>query len=159
MKESTARIHAEWPNLCFTQPQIKGDAEKALREAAAVVEADFSTQINHQAPLEPEATVAYMEGEGEEAELVVIGRSINIHLHMADLQESLGYENVRYEEAFSGGNFGQKIAMTSEAIAGAAFHFGRPVRYIPSLAESMLMSSKRHAFAMKVRLGCGRTGS
>jgi len=159
MQEGAARIHAEWPNLCFTQPQIKGDAEKALREAAAVVEADFSTQINHQAPLEPEATVAYMEGEGEDAELVVIGRSINIHLHMADLQEGLGYENVRYEEAFSGGNFGQKIAMTSEAIAGAAaLHFRRPARYIPSLAESMLMSSKRHAFAMKVKLACGEDG-
>jgi aldehyde oxidoreductase len=159
MKEGAARIHAEWPNLCFTQPQIKGDAQKALREAAAVVEAEFSTHINHQAPLEPEATVAYMEGEGDDARLVVIGRSINIHLHMADLKEGLGYEKVRYEEAFSGGNFGQKIAMTSEAIAGAAaLHFKRPVRYIPSLAESMLMSSKRHAFAMKVRLGCGEDG-
>jgi len=159
MKDGAVRIHAELPNLCFTQPQIKGDAEKALSEAAALVEADFSTQINHQAPLEPEATVAYMEGEGEEAQLVVMGRSINIHLHMADLQESLGYENVRYEEAFSGGNFGQKLAMTSEAISGAAaLHFRRAVRYIPSLSESMIMSSKRHAFAMKVRLSCDGDG-
>jgi len=34
-------------------------------------------------PLEPEASVAFLEGEGEDAVLVVIGRSINIHLHMA----------------------------------------------------------------------------
>jgi len=159
MKEGAIPIHAEWPNLCFTQPQIKGDAAAALELSAAVVEADLSTQINHQAPLEPEATVAYMEGEGQDAQLVVTGRSINIHLHMADLQEGLGYENVRYEEAFSGGNFGQKLAMTSEAISGAAaLHFRRPVRYIPSLAESMIMSSKRHAFTMKARLGCGADG-
>jgi aldehyde oxidoreductase len=159
MADGAIQLHAEWPNLCLKQPQIKGDAKKALAESAAVVEADFSTQINHQAPLEPEATVAYMEGEEEDAQLVVVGRSINIHLHMANLQEALGYENVRYEEAFSGGNFGQKLAMTSETISGAAArHFRRPVRYIPSLAESMLMTSKRHAFNMKVKLACGTDG-
>ncbi|HOE17886.1 MAG TPA: molybdopterin-dependent oxidoreductase [Syntrophorhabdaceae bacterium] len=153
------QLHADWPNLCYRQPQIKGDAKKALAESAAVVEADFSTQINHQAPLEPEATVAYMEGEGEDAQLVVVGRGINIHQYLANLQEALGYENIRYEEAFSGGNFGQKLAMTSEAISGAAaLHFRRPVRYIPSLAESMIMTSKRHTFTMKVRLACGADG-
>ncbi len=124
-----------------------------------MVEGEFSTQINHQAPLEPEATVAYMEGEGEDAQLVVAGRSINIHDHMANLQEALGYENVRYEEAYSGGQFGQKATMTTEAIAGAAaLHFRRPVRYIPSLAESMVLSSKRHPFFMKVKLAAGKDG-
>jgi aldehyde oxidoreductase len=159
MADNAIQIHADWPNVCLRQPQIKGDAKKALEESAAVVEAQFSTQINHQAPLEPECTVAYMEGEGEDTQLVVVGRSINIHLHMANLQEALGYENVRYEEAFSGGNFGQKLAMSSEAISGAAaLHFRRPVRYIPSLAESMLMTSKRHAFSMKTKLGCKGDG-
>lgn len=159
MAPGAIQLHHDWPNLCYRQPQIKGDVKEALKKSAAVVEADFSTQINHQAPLEPEATVAYIEGEGEDAKLVVVGRSINIHQHMSNLQEALGYENIRYEEAFSGGNFGQKLAMTSEAISGAAaLHFRRPVRYIPSLAESMIMSSKRHAFKMKVKLACGADG-
>ncbi len=52
-------------NICATQPIIKGDAEKALEEAKAVVEGEFSTQTNHQAPLEPEVSSAYFEGEGE----------------------------------------------------------------------------------------------
>jgi aldehyde oxidoreductase len=159
MAPDAIQLHSEWPNLCFRQPQIRGDAGKALAESAVVVEGHFSTQCNHQAPLEPEATVAYIDGEGEDAQLVVVGRSINIHLHMSNLQEALGYENIRYEEAFSGGNFGQKLAMTSEAVSGAAaLHFRRPVRYIPSLAESMLMSSKRHPFNMKVKLGASADG-
>ncbi|HOR78937.1 MAG TPA: molybdopterin-dependent oxidoreductase, partial [Anaerolineaceae bacterium] len=159
MSPDAIQLHSERPNLCFRQPQIRGDAEKALAESAAVVEGHFSTQCNHQAPLEPEATIAYIEGDGEDAQLVVVGRSINIHLHMSNLQEALGYENIRYEEAFSGGNFGQKLAMTSEAVSGAAaLHFRRPVRYIPSLAESMLMSSKRHPFNMKVKLGASADG-
>ena len=75
------------------------------------------------------------------------------------LQEALGWENIRYEEAYSGGQFGIKAAITSEGIAAAAaLHFKRPVRYIPSLAESMLMTSKRHPFTMKVKLGADANG-
>jgi aldehyde oxidoreductase len=159
MAEGAVQIHDEFPNLCFKQQQIKGDAEKVLARSAAVVEAEFKTQMNHQAPMEPEACVAYLEGEGEDAQLVVIGRSINIHNHMAMLKESLGWKNVRYEEAFSGGQFGIKATITSEGIAAAAaLHFKRPIRYIPSLAESMLLTSKRHPFTMKVKLGADADG-
>jgi aldehyde oxidoreductase len=153
------RIHPDRPNLCFSQPVIKGDAESAFASASAVVENRFTTQINHQAPMEPENSVAYMEGEGEDAQLVVIGRSINIHLHMAVLQAALGFENIRYEEAFSGGQFGIKLEIFTEGIAAAAaLKFLRPVRYIPSLAESMLITSKRHPFDMQIRLGADADG-
>ena len=159
MAEGAPQIHPEWPNVCYRQPQIKGDAEKALARSSAVVEAQFTTQLNHQSPLEPEACAAFLEGEGEDAQLVVIGRSIDIHRHMGMLQEALGWENLRYEEAFSGGQFGIKTAITSEGIAAAAaLHFKRPVRYIPSLSESMLLTPKRHPFAMKVRLGADKNG-
>jgi len=154
MAEDAVQIHDQWPNLCFTQPQIKGDAPTALTHAKAVVEAHFKTQINHQAPLEPEACAAFFEGEGEDEQLVVIGRSINIHHHLGMLQEAVGWENMRYEEAFAGGQFGIKIEVTSEGLAAAAaVHFRQPVRYTPDLAESMQMSPKRHSFDMKVKLG------
>ena len=76
------QIDPDRPNLCYTQPQIRGDAEAALAPSDVVVEADFSTQINHQAALEPEACVAYLEAGMKATDppiLVVIGRSINIH--------------------------------------------------------------------------------
>lgn len=153
------QIHDKYPNLCYQQPQIKGDADKAFKESAYVVEAEFTTQQNHQAPLEPEACVAFLEGEGEDAQLVVIGRSIQIHAHMAMLQDALGWENIRYEEAYSGGQFGIKAAITSEGItAAAALHFKQPVRYIPSLHESMLLTSKRHPFYMNVKLAADKDG-
>ncbi len=161
LAKGALQIHSDRPNLCYTQPQIRGDAEAALAQSAAVLEADLSTQTNHQAPLEPEACVAYLE-EGEDGDLptlVVIGRSINIHFHMGMLQDAIGYENIRYEEAYSGGQFGIKVDITSEALAAAAcLHFKRPVRYIPSLTESMWLTSKRHAFDMKVRLGADAEG-
>ena len=49
--------------------------------------------------------------------------------------------------------------MISEGIAGAAaIHFKRPVRYIPSLAESIMMTSKRHSFDMQVKLAANDQG-
>lgn len=153
------QIHPDRPNLCYSQPVIKGDADAAFASCAAVVEKHFKTQINHQAPMEPEVSLAYMEGEGEDAVLVVIGRSINIHLHMATLQAALGYENIRYEEPFSGGQFGIKLEIFTEGIAAAAaLKFQQPVRYIPSLAESMLITSKRHPFDMAIKLGADGNG-
>jgi aldehyde oxidoreductase len=157
--DDAVRIHAEWPNLCYRQPQIKGDPERALSEAAAVVEAEFSTQLNHQAPLEPENCAAWIEGEGETATIVVAGRSIMIHSHMAALQTALGWKNIRYEEAYSGGQFGGKVTISSEGITGAAaLHFKRPMRYIPSLHESMLMTTKRHPLSMKIKIGADKEG-
>jgi aldehyde oxidoreductase len=155
------QIHSHAPdNICCTQPLIKGDAEKALKEAKAVFEAEFSTQLNHQAPLEPEISSAYFEGESENPQLTVVGRSINIHYHLNQMKEALGYANMQYKEAFSGGQFGIKIWITSEAVAAAAaLHFKRTVRYVPSMEESILMTSKRHAFnSIKVKLAADENG-
>ena len=78
---------------------------------------------------------------------------------MASLQEALGWENMRYEEAYSGGQFGIKIEIITEGIAAAAaLHFKRPVRYVPGLEESMLATNKRHPFDMKIRLGADAAG-
>jgi len=150
-------IHEHAPdNICATQPIIKGDADKAFAEAYAVVEAEFSTQTNHQAPLEPEVSSAYFEGD----ELVVVGRSINIHFHCNQLKEAVGYDKIRYKEAFSGGQFGIKVWIITEAIAAAAaLHFRRPVRYAPTMAESMLITTKRHAYpSIKMKLACDKEG-
>jgi len=126
-----------------------------------MVDADFSTQLIHQASLEPEAALAYFEQEDhdEEPKLVVVGRSIYIHYHLQVLQDALGWDNIRYEQGFIGGQFGIKLDITAEGLAAAAaLHLRRPVRYVCSLTESMWITTKRHPFAMKVRLGANRDG-
>jgi aldehyde oxidoreductase len=156
---NAAEVQPGTSNICMLRRQIKGDAKKALSQSAAVVEAEFNTQWIHQAPLEPETAVAYLDGKGRDAQLVVIGRSLRIHDHAKALKEALGWENLRYQEAFTGGQFGIKVDLTSEQIAGAAaLHFKKPVRYIPGTRESIQMTSKRHPFSMKVRLGADTKG-
>jgi len=159
LAEGCVQVHEGEPNLCYIHPQIKGDAEAALRESATVVSAEFSSQLIHQAALEPEASLAYFEEEAEEPKLVVVGRSIIIHHHLMVLQEALGWDNMRYEQGFIGGQFGIKMDITAEGLAAAAaIHFRRPVRYVCSLAESMLITTKRHPFEMKVSLGADPKG-
>ncbi|MGO8881325.1 MAG: molybdopterin-dependent oxidoreductase [Desulfomonilaceae bacterium] len=159
--ENSPRVHEGSPNLCYEHPQIKGDAESAMNSSAAIVEAEFSTQLIHQAALEPEASVAYLELDEDQdnPKLVVIGRSIYIHYHLMVLQEALGWNNMRYEQAFIGGQFGMKMDITAEGIAAAAaLHFRRPTRYVCSLTESMQITTKRHPFEMKTRLGADDKG-
>ena len=149
----------QFTNVVYNAVQIKGDAEKALSSSAHIIEEKFSTQLVHQACLEPETAVAYLDGEGEDAQLVVIGRSVHVHMHAAILSVAVGWDNIRYIEAFSGGQFGIKTDITAEGMAAAAaLHFKRPVRYTASLAESMVMTTKRHPYIMDVRLGADATG-
>ena len=159
LAEGAAQIHEDVPNLCFTQKLIKGDTNAAWEESAALVESDFHTQCIHQAALEPEVSLAYLEPDQEEPQLVVIGRGINIHHHLMVLKDALGYDNMRYEEAYSGGQFGIKLDVTAEALAAAAaLHFRQPVRYQCSLEESMRMTTKRHPFDIKLKLGADKNG-
>jgi aldehyde oxidoreductase len=159
LADNAYQIHKHSPNLCYAQPQVVGDADKALAESAVTVEGQFTTQWNHQAPLEPEVCVCYFEGEGSDTELVVVGRSIMIHGHAGQIKEAVGWDKVRYIEPFVGGHFGIKLTITSEALAAAAaVYFKMPVRYIPSLAESFLISSKRHPYWMDVKLGADKSG-
>jgi aldehyde oxidoreductase len=159
LKPDAVQIHPHSPNLCFAQPLIKGDAAKALSGSAAVIEGEFNTQMNHQSPLEPEACVAYLEGDGDDAQLIVHGRSIFIHATAEQIAEAVGFEKVRYKEAYTGGQFGIKASMSSEAVAAAAtLHFRRPISYVPSLWESMMITTKRHPFQMNVKLGADAQG-
>ena len=160
MAPGAYQIHNFAPNnIAASQPVLKGDAEKAFAVANTVVEAAFSTQTNHQAPLEPEVTVAYFEGTGDKPQLIVCGRSMVIHTHLAQIKEATGYENMRYKEAFSGGHFGIKMVIVTEAVtAAAALHFKCPIRYVPSMEESMVMTSKRHAYNMKTKIAADASG-
>ena len=156
MAKNAVQIHPHSPNLCYQQPQLKGDAANAFKNAKVVVEGNFSTQMNHQAALEPEACVAYLDGD----ELVVIGRSIMIHAHAAIIQEAVGAAKVRYIEPYSGGQFGIKASISSEGIAAAAaMHWKKPIRYIPTLADSFLITSKRHPFEMETKLAVDDKGN
>ena len=62
---------------------------------------------------------------------------------------SSGLENIRYEEAQSGGSWDQAGDYLESLAGAAALHFKRAVRYSASLSESCSTSSG----TMRCRLG------
>ena len=162
MAPDAIQVNKEFPNLIFEQPVITGDAQAALAGSATVVEAEFQTQIVHQAALEPEVTVAYWEEDEDEEEdmLVVVGAQ---HQHSRPPRHPAGLAGPR-EHALRRGLRGRASSAsrptwaTEGVTAAAAIHFKRPVRYVPNLQESMLESSKRHPFKIKVKVGADADG-
>ena len=79
-----------------------------------------------------------------------------------ELQGALGYENMRYEEAYTGGQFGGVLKSISPPkgwrpppplISG-----GRSGIFLPPDRIDVDLSAKRHPFEMKFRLGADRQG-
>ena len=86
---------------------------------------------------------------------MVIGRSIAIHIHMAQIKEAVGWDNMRYKEPYVGGQFGIKASVTSEAVtAAAALHFRRPIRYSSKHERIDAHHLKRHPYHAQVE-ACG----
>ena len=51
-----------------------------------------------------------------------------------------------------------RLSLKTAELPNAALHFRCPVRYVPSLADSMRTTTKRHSFDMQVKLGCDKNG-
>ena len=112
--------------------------------------------MNHQAPLEPEVSLAYVNKEGE---LVVIGRSIQIHGHRMQLREALGIR----QSPIPGAVRRRAVRHQSHhqfrrhrGSGGALLQEAGPI--VPNIDESMWLSSKRHPFEMKLNLAADAKG-
>ncbi len=126
------------PTCVTRENRSRATPKRALASPAYVVEGDFSTPHDPSGP--PGARsgrgLSGRRRRGRPAGGYRAGPSRSTPTPC--LQEALGWGNIRYKEAFTGGQFGIKVDITSEGLAGAAaLHFKRPVRYIPSLTESM----------------------
>ncbi len=151
------RLH-EGGNLLAHNVIQRGDAEAALARAAVAVEGAFTTPFNEHAYMEPEAALAYVDGEGR---LVLHTGTSHSHLHRLEVARCLGLppERVRVIPAFLGGHFGGRTDVPMQCILGvAAWRLRRPVRCVYTREESFTSTTKRHPFEIRGRLGADRDG-
>jgi CO/xanthine dehydrogenase Mo-binding subunit len=150
------RVHDEG-NLLASWQISQGDAEAALREADAVVETTYRCQFIDHAYLEPEAGVAWIDGDG----VLVIRVSTQVIEHYRAVAEVLGlpHNKVRVIGPYVGGGFGGKEDVTVEVFLGLlAWRTRRPVKMCWTRQESLLARPKRHPFIMRYRTGATRDG-
>ncbi len=154
---NSPKLHGE-TNLLFHLKSDKGDIAKGFAEAAAVVENIYETPFNDHAYIEPEAGMAWPEGDGK---IVIRLATQNPHENQAQVAEALGIppENLRIIQAPTGGSFGGKLNhQVASLLALAVLKLSRPAKLVYTAAESMMCTEKRHPFQLKFRTGATREG-
>jgi aldehyde oxidoreductase len=136
---------------------VRGDVDKAIAEAYAVVEGEFETGFVEHACIEPEAGFARRVGDHIEIQAC----TQSPYMDRADIAKLLGIpaEAVRIIPTAVGGGFGTKLDLSVQPfLALAAWLLRRPVRMVYSRTESIISTTKRHPARMRCRVAASKDG-
>jgi aerobic-type carbon monoxide dehydrogenase small subunit (CoxS/CutS family) len=135
----------------------RGDTNRALQTCDAVVTNSYHTQMVEHCYLEPEAGIAYLDGDT----VVIKASTQNPHYDRKDVAANLALplNRVRVIQAVTGGGFGGKLDISVQIYLGLiVLKTGRPVRMVYDREESFLASSKRHPFCIDYTTGATSDG-
>jgi len=155
------RIHdyGERGNIHRNQSYEFGDVDEALARSDHVFEDVFFYQGNTHLPMEEQATLAAVEGDGK---LLVSSSTQNPHYLHRQLARVLQVpaSRVRVVATPNGGGFGGKCdpANHEMVVAKAALVLGRPVKICLTREEVFYQHRGRHPVLMKMRTGVTRDG-
>jgi aldehyde oxidoreductase len=153
-----ARVHRDRESNVLTRGRVvRGDVDKAIREADVVVEAEYETGFVEHAYIEPEAGFARRVGDGIEIQAC----TQSPYMDRAEVAKILGIapEAIRIIPTAVGGGFGSKLDLSVQPfLALAAWHLKLPVRMVYSRFESILSTTKRHPARMHLRAAARRDG-
>jgi len=151
-------IRPESPNVLGHYTTYKGDIEAGFREADVIVEGEYETPFVEHAYMEIECSLAVPEADGS---VTVYCGSQGPVEDQHQVAEALGFEldQVRIAHMFMGGGFGGKEDIAGQIHAAlGALATGRPVKVPWGRAESLVVSTKRHAVKMHYKTGAKRDG-
>ena len=155
------RIHdyGEQGNIHRNQSYEFGDVEEALAKSDHVFEDLFFYQGNTHLPMEEQATLAQVEGDGK---LLVSSSTQNPHYLHRQLARVLQIPaaKIRVFATPNGGAFGGKCdpANHEMVVAKAALVLGRPVKIGLTREEVFYQHRGRHPVLMKMRTGVTKDG-
>jgi len=156
MEEGAPEIHGK-NNILIGDKIRKGDADAALAKCDLIISNTYTTQMIEHCYIEPEAGIAYMDGDT----VVVKVSTQNPHYDRRDVAANLGIpqNRVRIMQAATGGGFGGKLDISTQIYTAlAALKTGRPVRMVYDREESFIASSKRHPFKIEYTTGATKEG-
>ncbi len=152
------QLHSDRPDNTMVRGRVaQGAPDQALAGAAHVATGQFQTSYVEHAYIEPEAGVAWMDGDI----LVIQACTQAPVMDQEETAKVLGLpmERVRIIPAAAGGGFGSKLDLSVQPLIGlAAMKTGRPCRMVWSRSESLQASTKRHPATMEATIGCDDTG-
>ncbi|HIW69315.1 MAG TPA: xanthine dehydrogenase family protein molybdopterin-binding subunit [Candidatus Dietzia intestinipullorum] len=136
-----------------------GDADTALAGADVVIDAVYTTPLEHNNPMEPHTTVA--RWDDDELTLWLSTQGAHPARDMIAPILGLGPEQIRIISPHVGGGFGSKgmphADLMLTALAARAVP-GRPVKYAVSRQQMFALTGYRAPTSQHVRLGADRQG-
>ena len=157
MKPDAPKLH-ENGNILSKQVLRRGDADKAIAQAAHVVTRHYSTPMTDHAFMEPECAIAMPDGDGG---LLLYTASQSVYDEQKEIARMLKLppEKVRCQTKLVGGGFGGKEDMSVQHHAALmAWATGLPVKVRFSRQESLNIHTKRHAMEMDITTACDKDG-
>ncbi|TMJ72943.1 MAG: xanthine dehydrogenase family protein molybdopterin-binding subunit [Alphaproteobacteria bacterium] len=140
----------------------RGDPEAALASAPVKIDATYTTPVEHHNPMEPHATIALWEGDGDNKRLTVYNATQGISNTRDALAKLFGLkpEQVRAICPFVGGGFGCKgNTWPHVALAAvAASVVGRPVKLVLDRRQMFTSNGYRPRTIQRLRLGADSEG-
>jgi CO/xanthine dehydrogenase Mo-binding subunit len=160
LAEGAPLVHEQrGTNLLFHFPLRKGNVEQALAEADIVLEDTFTTSWQEHAFLQPEAGIAYVDGQGHLV-LETAGQWLHEDRRQIAQMLKLPEDRVIVRYAAIGGAFGGREDLSMQhVLALAAWKLKRPVALVWSREESMIGHHKRHPVTIRCRWGAHKDGS
>jgi CO/xanthine dehydrogenase Mo-binding subunit len=144
-------------NVAWESTLDRGDVDAAFAAAHLVVEDEYTTQRQHQSPIEPHAAVGRFEG----GRYVVHSPAQFPFLVRDRLAEWLGVpaSKVRVVVTTIGGGFGGKIdAMLEPFVCVLARRTGRAVRLVNTRSEELQTAGPRENARIRIRTAVGANG-
>jgi CO/xanthine dehydrogenase Mo-binding subunit len=158
MQPEAPQLHEDYANNVLDHIRIrKGSPSDCFETCDVVVESEYYLPMQEHAYLQPEAGLAYMDGE-----VVVVETAGQwAHHDQRQIERSLNLpeKQVRVIYRSIGGAFGGREDISVQIIlALAAWKTGRPVKIVWSRQESILGHGKRHQMYIAARWGANRAG-
>jgi len=146
------------PNLCAYTCLTKGDVEAALAGADTVLEHRFTTPMQHQGYIEPQACTVAIDGDGIVRVWASNKAPFLVRNELARILD-LPPELIVVEPTSVGGDFGGKgSAMDVPLAVLLARASDRPVRIVLSGSDEFAAANPRHAAEITIRSGLSATG-
>jgi CO/xanthine dehydrogenase Mo-binding subunit/aerobic-type carbon monoxide dehydrogenase small subunit (CoxS/CutS family) len=153
-----AQLHAGRKGNILIAGHVRcGDVDTALAGAAIRAGVTVATGFVEHASIEPEAGVAWMEGDT----LVIRACTQAPVMDRDDTARVLGLppNRVRIIPSATGGGFGTKLDLSVQPLIGlVALITGRPARMVYSRGECMASTTKRHPSAIVAEAGVDAEG-
>ena len=136
-----------------------GDLDKGFAEADVVIEKEFKTAAVHQAYIEPHATIARVDADGQAEIWTATQGHFGVRAITARLL-GISVGDLRVTPSEIGGGFGGKIPVYLEPIAAAlSKKTGRAVKIVMSRDEVFKATGPTSGASMSVKIGAKKDGT